>query len=295
MAGGDSVDVKRWPCPATFVSGVAFFAKQLFDADRLCEFAFVAGQLLPQLSFALVQFTNVVVEAGDLNAAVGIDDRRKHVAKCDCGIHDGSAKRTTVQVLAGPVDLQFVRRNATQSVSDRRLAIGVLARVADHHTITSQPIAQIWQHAFQVLATDFLFTFDQEFDLQRQWFAGCQPIADALHVGQRLAFVVGRAAGVQISITDGWFKRSGDPLVQGLNWLYVVVAVDDNNRGTIDGGCFRQNHRVSISGNQFNTKPGTFQFAGEPVASTLDVVGVSAVAADTGYGEPLNQLSQVSL
>ena len=48
-----------------------------------------------------------------------------------------------MQILTGAIHAKLVRCDPAQSISDRRLAIGILAAVADHNTITSETFAKI--------------------------------------------------------------------------------------------------------------------------------------------------------
>ncbi len=95
--------------------------------------------------------------------------------------------------------------------------------------ITTQSQASLSRFCFdvraEVLAADFLFALDEELHLQRQLADRFDPGFDALDVREHLAFVVGRAAGVDVAVADGRLERRADPLVERLGRLHVVVAV----------------------------------------------------------------------
>ena len=60
-------------------------------------------------------------------------------------------------------------------------------------------------------AADFLFAFDEEPDVQRQAAGLLQEGLDRLDVHEHLALVVGRAARVDLAVTDRRLERRAGP------------------------------------------------------------------------------------
>ena len=116
----------------------------------------------------------------------------------------------------------------------------------------------------EVLAADFLFAFDEELHLQRQLAARLDPGFDALDVREHLAFVVGRAAGVDVAVADGRLERRADPFVERLGRLHVVVAVDQGDRFAGHRRRLGVDQRVAGRGDQFGRQAQICRIAWRP-------------------------------
>src|SRR5690606_34597280 len=116
------------------------------------------------------------------------------------GVGDGSAKDAAVEVLAGAAEGHFAGDDAPQAVGDGGNTGGVLGGVADHDDVAGETLAIGVEKPVEVVAADFFFAFDDEFDVDRQPAVGLEPSLDRFDVRIHLPFVVGRAAGVDVAV-----------------------------------------------------------------------------------------------
>ena len=77
---------------------------------------------------------------------------------------------------------------------------------------------------------DFLFALDEHLDVHRKRSGLTQPGLDGLEVHEDLALVVGAAARVDLAVAYRGLEGRRDPLVQRINGLHVVVAVEEDGR-----------------------------------------------------------------
>ena len=76
-----------------------------------------------------------------------------------------------------------------------------------------------------MLAADLFFALDQETYVDGQPIFRSEPGFNALDVRERLAFVVGRTAGVDVAIASRGLEGRGLPKIERIGGLHVVVAV----------------------------------------------------------------------
>ena len=82
----------------------------------------------------------------------------------------------------------------------------------------------------QVNAADFLFSLDEELDVERQAAVLLQMRLDRLDVHEHLTLVVGGAARVNLAVTHRRFEGRAGPQIDRIDWLHVVVPVEENRR-----------------------------------------------------------------
>ena len=63
----------------------------------------------------------------------------------------------------------------------------------------------------EILAADFFFAFDQEFELHRQPAERFEPGLGAFDMREHLAFVVGGAAGIDVAVAASRLERRRNP------------------------------------------------------------------------------------
>ncbi len=96
---------------------------------------------------------------------------------------------------------------AAQPDAERGHALGVHRRIGNQRYIGAQLLRVFGHVPGDGGAAHFLFAFDQELHVQRQGSVGRAQRLDGLDVHVHLAFVVHRAAGVQIAVALGRFER----------------------------------------------------------------------------------------
>ena len=83
------------------------------------------------------------------------------------------------------------------------------------------------QEVVELGGTHFLFALDEEDQIARQRGSTADVGLDRIQVSQMLPLVVGRAAGIEVSVFDAGFERRGFPQFERLRRLDIVVAVDE--------------------------------------------------------------------
>ena len=144
------------------------------------------------------------------------------------GVGHGAAEGAGVEVRLGAVHDQLEVGQTFEAVGDRGHAGGELAGVGDDRVIAAELRRVRRDVGFQVRAADLFLAFDQELDVHRQAAAGLEPGFGGLEVGEHLPLVVGRAAGVEVAVADGRLERGGEPGLERLGGLNVVMAVDED-------------------------------------------------------------------
>ena len=182
-----------------------------------------------------------------LSAASSVDQRIGRV-------RDAAAERAGVQILLRAAEAQLVVGDAAEAVGDRRHAGGELAAVADDDA--SQ--ASFSRFAFTKGSRCWLPTSSspsiRNFTWSGKFAAGLDPGFDAFDVREHLAFVVGRAAGVDVAVADGRLERRADPFVERLGRLHVVVAIDEHDRLAGHRRRLGIDERMAGGGNRFRSR-----------------------------------------
>src|SRR5438876_877709 len=80
-------------------------------------------------------------------------------------------------------------------------------------------------------AAHFVFALDDDFHIQRQLtVVRLHQRFKSLNLHPELAFIVHRAAGIDIVVALGGLKWWRDPLIQRIGWLHIVMRVTENGR-----------------------------------------------------------------
>ena len=86
------------------------------------------------------------------------------------------------------------------------------------------------QQRLEVRAADLLLPLDQELEVDRQSAVPSQQPPGRLDLVQGLALVVDGAAGPALAVDDHRVERRRGPLLERVDRLHVVVAVDQHGR-----------------------------------------------------------------
>ena len=102
------------------------------------------------------------------------------------------------------------------------------------------------------LTADFFFAFDQKLDVDGQAAAAGSKRLNGLDVGIELTLVIGRSTGEEAAVPYGGLKGRRHPLIEGIRWLHVVVAVAED--GWFAGGfeALGVDQRVPFTGDDFH-------------------------------------------
>ena len=115
----------------------------------------------------------------------------------------------------------------------------------------------------------------------------------SLDPGQHLALVVTGAAGEDATVANRWGEGRRDPLVDRVDWLDVVMAVDRHGRRAGLTEPLGGDHWMAAAGHlrDLDLHPHPRQSLGNPAAGTASVVIVPPERADAGDGEELEEVA----
>ena len=148
----------------------------------------------------------------------------------------------------------------------------------------------------QADAADFFFTFNQNFDVDGKFAVELMERFERLQMDVNLAFIVGSAAAIDISIAHFGLKGRGGPEFQGFRGLDVIVTVEKHRRfaGGFQG--FRVHEWVKAGGDDFDgLETGAPKAIRNPSGGAIDVWLVLALDADRGDPEKFVELPEVLL
>ena len=200
-----------------------------------------------------------------------------------------------MQIHLRTMDSQFKIGDASQAVGDCWLSFRVLRRVADDNHVASQSLGDFRQFRFEYFATLFLLAFDQEFDLEREFFPASFPCKDTQHVGEHLTFVVGRPTSVDIAIANLRGEGRGFPQVDWIGGLDVVMSVDQDDRFTWYWIGFGVDQSRSITGNHFCFQTSVSESVSHPVGSPIHIRGLGAIGRNTWDSQQFKELLEMLL
>ncbi len=178
----------------------------------------------------------------------------------------------------------FGVHEAAQTDAQSRKIGGKQFGIADQREIGLQ-LAFLLAHIFgNGLAADFFFALDDELHIQRQ-LAGVASHQgfDGFDLHPELAFVVHRAAGIDIVVAFRRLKGRADPLVERIGRLHVVVRVAEHGRLTRSVQPVGVNQRMAFGGDQFHVlHADSPEFVGHYVGGLLHVGFMLGRGADAG-------------
>lgn len=130
------------------------------------------------------------------------------------------------------------------------------------------------EERFEVGAADFFFAFEEEGEVEGEVAVFGEGGGDAGDVGEELAFIVGAAAGVDSAVFDARFEGRGDPLVERVDGLDVVVAVDEERGAAGLVLIFGDEDRVASGGVEDRGETHADELGLEPFGAVHEVAGV---------------------
>ena len=177
---------------------------------------------------------HVVIEAGELDAALIVVDLAEDAGQRVDRVQHRTAIHAGMQVVARPVERYFQVEHAAQHVGDRRRLDVPTVGVGHEADVGGQFFAVGFEERDEVGAAGFLLALQQDGDTARQGSMDGVPRAERLDEGHHLTLVVhGPARDDALSILgidDGRLERRAVPKLQRLGRLNIVVAVVEHVR-----------------------------------------------------------------
>ena len=293
ITASDAVDFGGGASPATLERGVAGLAPES-GGTRFDEGGGVAiGQARPHLAFPRFEGKDAIVETGDVDAALVVVERGDDARDHRRGIRHGAAVNARMQIANGAVDLEFEAGDAAETVGHGGNARADHARVGNGADVAFQLVPMLCEEGREIRRADLLFALEEKDHVHRQVTVGFQGFLDAEEVGEMLALVVGRSAGVDLVTDEGRFEGRGIPFGNRIDRLHVVVAIDQ------DGGTARlrcaAGHEDGMTGRlvEFCQEPHRAAFVHEEFGAAPHVFAMTAIRRDTREAEEVEEFGEL--
>ncbi len=184
------------------------------------------------------QILHAVVEAGDGDAAVVVEQAAEDVGQHADRVARAAAEHTGMQVAVGGLDGDLVIHQAAQRCRDGGRVGVPHAGVADHREVGLQFVLDRLHEWHEILRADFLLAFDQDRDIDRQRSRDLLPGAAGLDKSHQLSLVVlGAARHDDFSavgvIGDDGLERRTVPQIERIDRLHIVMTVEQDVRPAI--------------------------------------------------------------
>lgn len=207
--------------------------------------------------FLLRQRRHHLLDAGDLDLPVRVDEAGQHPGQIRHRFLRGPAEEAAVQILAGPVDGDGVVVAAAEPVREARFLGPEPVVVADADGVgvgeEAAPLGFLFDEFVQPLGAVFFHPLEAHEQVDGQLDPGFPVRVDGVQPAQHGALVVGAAAAVHSPlVVHGEGEGFGGPAVLLKGGLDVVVAVDEDGPfgwvGTVAGDDDRGELEVFFAG-----------------------------------------------
>src|SRR3974390_732581 len=237
-ASDDAVDFERGAGPGAVEHGVSGLAGEHVGADfGFAVLLFIKRKAGPGLEFVVSGLLYGIVEAGDEDVTVGVFQLTEDLDETEDRVRSGATVHAGVQIDLGAFGFDLGVEQAAQADAERGNVGRKQLGVGDQGEVGLQLLfAGVGLHVvLDAFAADFFFALDEHADVDGQLaVAGLKQGFEGLELHPELAFVVNGAAGVDVVVALSGFEGRGDPLVEGLGRLNVIVRIAE--RGGLAGG-----------------------------------------------------------
>jgi hypothetical protein len=123
-------------------------------------------------------------------------------------------------------------------------------------------------------AADFLLTFKQEYQIERNFTLFTKRLFDTQHVRHHLPLVISGAPGPDFPIADDGFEGITLPKLQRIDRLHIVVTIDQNRATSGHMGVSRNHDRVLRRFMKLGRQAHARELVDEPLRTSPDIGGV---------------------
>ena len=235
ISAPDPVHVERGPDRVSLVGRVSLLAKYILDVKCLFILLQGEGSLCHFCPLFSAQLDHLIIESRDRDVVVLVVQGGDHLCQdidrvCHC-----ASVQTGVQIPVRTGHFHFHIAQSAQPGRDGRLPVADHPGVGDQDHVVAEFLLISLHEPFQAARAHFFFPFDHELHI-----AGKTRLADhdlkGLDVHEHLAFVVRRppreyrSFRMNLCFLDHRLKRGRGPQIEGIRWLDIIVAVDQNGR-----------------------------------------------------------------
>src|SRR5208282_3490770 len=294
IAAPDAVQFKRWANPQALDGGEALLADVCGRAHSALKILHLPRQFGQGFTLSGRNLGDVVVKAGHGDAEILVVEFGEEFRKNGQRIGDGTAIDARVQIAyrAGQRDLIIVE--AAETIGNGGHAFAEHGGIGNEESVSLQLFLMILDIIPKADTADFLFAFDQHFDVDREFPVDLVERFQGFQVDVHLAFVVGSAPAKEIAIARLGLEGGRGPILEGLGGLNVIVAIEEDGRfpGRFEG--FRVNQGMKIRGHNLDgfEARGT-QVIGNPLGGALDIGLVFGFGTDGRNTQKLQKFREM--
>eukprot|EP00047_Mylnosiga_fluctuans_P003868 m.231400 g.231400 ORF g.231400 m.231400 type:complete len:396 (-) comp12210_c0_seq1:378-1565(-) len=227
-----AVDGERREAPAAHEDLLLGAARQRTDGpDLAAESLGVERDALVHLLLLVGDGGDRVHDAGDLDVALRVDERREQAEQVDRRLVHRAAKHAGVQVLRATLDLNHEVAQPAQAVRDARLgrAEPVVVRDAERIDVAEELALLALDKVIQADGPALLHSLEAHLDVHGDGHASRLEGLDGPEPREHGALVVRRATAVERTIGGlGQDKRLGVPAIGQRGGLDIEVPIDAN-------------------------------------------------------------------
>jgi len=227
----DTVKRQRGESPAGHQGALLVLEDSGLAAKRFVKVIHSEGNTLVQLLFFLSDRGNQLLDAIDLNLAVGVDQASHNADEVGHGLLCGTTEDTAVKVLAGTADLDAVVTATSQTVGKTRLlgAEPVVVADADGIGILEELLCLGVDEVVQTLTSILFHTLEAHEKVDGEIDVGLLMGLDGVKPTKNGTLVVGRTTTEHAALViDGELEGLGGPAILLSGGLNIVVTVDED-------------------------------------------------------------------
>jgi hypothetical protein len=208
------------------------------------------------------------------------------------GVGDGAAEDARVEIPAGGAQAHVEGHEPPHPGRDRRHGGRPHAGVGDDHHVAGQPFPLGIEQRLEVGAPDLLLSLHQDFhvDRHRSGPGSAEEAPDRLEVAEHLALVVAGSPAEHAAGPHGGLERRRVPLVERIDRLDVVMAVDQGREGAVGVEPVAVHGGLAGGGQDLDVlESGGGHPLGAPLGRGGDVAVVDGLRADGRDPHPAGQ------
>ena len=172
-------------------------------------------------------------------------ERGEDLGQCADGVGDGTAETARVQVERRTLNVYLDAGETTEPCAERGQVRRNNRRVRHHEDVGTEPLLLAHHDLLEVYGPGLFLTFHDELEVQRAPPFTASTELHRLQVHPDLALVVDGTPGVEVAVADLRLERRRAPLVERIDRLDVVMAVDERSRQRGIDEALRVDGRVS--------------------------------------------------
>ena len=200
VATPHAVQFERWANPQALDGGEALFADVGGRSHGALEVLRLPRQFVQGFALGGGNLGDVVVEAGNGGAEIVVVELGEEFRKNGQRIGDGTAIDAGVQIAHRAGELDLIVVEAPETVGDGRHALAEHGGIGNEERVGRQLFLVVLDVIPKADTANLLFAFDEHLDVDGEFSVQLMKRFKGFQVDVHLAFVVGGAAAIEITI-----------------------------------------------------------------------------------------------